>query len=295
MEKLKFWDAGGEVETIGSMDEIEGMMDLQTAYRVLLGCCYNHVKYKKLSKTISEIMDIKQHSIKCPPLEAAIKMDEADKALPIPEDIFCFLEKAYLDGIEVLGDKRCLFWLGRLYSQERYGHIDYPKAVKWFAAGAQAGDGKAEAMLGKFHLLGWGVRQNYELAFQYLTKWALISEKNAEEMYLLGDMFYEGCYVRKDPVQAYELYQKAWETEEAKFCIAGVQALLRLAEYELDCIGTKEACHQALACFQRAESDSYDYLLSHPQEAAICIRRAQEGQKRARRKLKKQLEQLSCL
>lgn len=292
MEKLTFWDEGGKVETIGSMDEIEGMMDTETAYRVLLGSCYSGVKYKELSKTIAELKDEKHHEIKCSPVEAAMKMDGADQNLPVPEDIFCFMEKAYMDGIDVIGDRRCFFLLGRLYSSERYGHIDYPKAAKWFAAGAQAGDGKSEAMLGKCHLLGWGVPKNYELAFQHLAKWALISGENTEAMYLLGDMFYEGLYVQQDLVQAYELYQKAWKADKAGYCIAGVQTLLRLADYELDSIGEKEACHYALACYQRAESDSYDYMLSHPKEATECILRAKEGQKAARRKLKKLISKL---
>lgn len=189
MEKLEFWDEGENVETIGSMDEIEGMMDTKTAYRALLGCCYNRAKYKGLSKTIAELKDEKHYEIKCSPLEAAMKMDRADQKLPVPEDIFCFLEKAYTDGFEVIGDRRCAFLLGKLYSSERYGHIDYPKAAKWFAAGAQVGDGEAEAMLGKCYLFGWGVPKNYEEAFQHLTKWALISNENAEALYLLGDMF----------------------------------------------------------------------------------------------------------
>ena len=71
MEKLEFWDEGGNVETIGSMDEIEGMMDTKTAYRALLGCCYNRAKYKGLSKTIAELKDEKHYEIKCSPLEAA--------------------------------------------------------------------------------------------------------------------------------------------------------------------------------------------------------------------------------
>lgn len=46
MEKLVFWDKGGMLETIGAMDEIEGMVDYKTTYRFLRGVCYNRKKYK---------------------------------------------------------------------------------------------------------------------------------------------------------------------------------------------------------------------------------------------------------
>lgn len=291
MEKLVFWDKGGMVESIGSMDEIEGMMDCKTAYRFLRGICYDQRKYKQLSKAIIKMMDEENLCIRDTPLSVARKLDITDTHLPVPEDIFLFIEKAYLDGHKYLKDRLCPFLLGMLYSDERYKHIDYPKAAKWFLAGAEAGEGKAEAMLGKCHLLGWGVPKNHELAFQYLAKWALICE-DTEAMYLLGDMFYEGLYVQKDPVQAYELYQKAWRAQDEDVDMAGVQALLRLADYKLDCIGEKEDCHYALACYQRAESDSYDYMLSHPKEAAECILHAKEGQNKARRKLKKLISKL---
>lgn len=287
MEKLTFWDAGGMFETIGSMDEIRGMMDPETAYRLLFGCCYDCKAHWELHTTIEKMMDEKTHSINCSPLEAAMRIDAAEKDLPIPEDIFCFLEKAYLDGVEQIKDDRCMFLLGRLYSQERYGHIDYQKAATWFAAAAEAGDGRAEQALGKLYLLGLGVPQDYPRAFQYLTKWALIDDYNAEALYLLGEMFRQGLYVEKDLVQAYELHQKSWEAEDACDCIAGVGALLRLADYKVDHIGEKQSCRHALVYYQRAESECYDYLLSHPQEAALCLERARSGQVKARKKLKK--------
>ena len=67
---------------------------------------------------------------------------------------------------------------------------------------------------------------------------------------------------------------------------------MRMADYKLDRMGEEEDCHYALSCYQRAESDSYDYMLSHPKEAEECILRAKEGQKKARRKLKKLISML---
>ena len=289
MEKLIFWEDSKMIETIGSMDEIQGMMDCQTAYRLLRGCCYSHTKYKNLSKKISEIMDHQKCCIPCTPFQAAIMMDQCDKALPVPADIFCFMEKAYQDAYALNTDPRAPFLLGRLYSEERYGHVDYAKAAMYFTEGAKDGDGKAEAMLGKCYLLGWGMPENYELAFQYLTKWALISEENTEALYLLGDMFYEGLYVHKDQVQAYELYQRAWDAEDAQATIGGVQALLRIADYEMKQIGEIKNFRYALTCYQRAETECYQYMLSCPNEATDCMQRAQEGQRVARRKLKNAL------
>lgn len=285
MEKLVFWDKGGMVETIGSMDEIEGMMDCETAYRILRGVCYDRKKYKWLSKVITEMIDEETLSVREAPLNVARKLDNTGMHLPVPEDIFLFIEKAYMDGYEYLNDKRCAFLLGNLYSNERYGHIDYPKAAKWFSVGAEAGDGEAEAMLGKCQLLGLGVPRNYEKAFQALVKWALISYDKAEALYLLGDMYYEGLYVKEDKVQAYELYQEAWNAEETDYSRVGVQALLRIADYRLNQIGDKEHCKFALNNYLRAETGLYDYLLSHPAEARAGIMKAQEGQRKAREAL----------
>ena len=286
MEKLTFMEGDKRIETFGNMDEIQGMMDCETAYRLLRGCCYRRTQYKNLSKKISEIMDHTQCSIGCTPLQAAMMMDQCDKTLPVPEDIFCFMEKAYKDAYELDIDRRAPFLLGRLYAEERYGHVDYSKAAEYFAEGAKDGDGIAEAMLGKCCLLGRGMPENYELAFQYLTKWALISDENTEALYLLGDMFCEGLYVRKDKVQAYELYHRAWDAEDAQLTIAGVQALLRIADYELKEIGEANSFQYALVHYQQAEAECYKYMLSYPNEAADCMQRAQEGQRAARRKLK---------
>ena len=285
MEKLVFWDKGGMVETLGSVDEIEGMMDCETAYRFLRGVCYDHKKYKKLSKTIEKMMDNECLCIRETPLEVAQRLDNADSHLPVLEDIFMFVEKVYLDGHEYLKDRRCAFLLGNLYSNERYGHINYPKAAKWFSIGAEAGDGEAEAMLGKCQLLGLGVPKNYEKAFQSLVKWALISNENAEALYLLGDMYYEGLYVEEDKIQAYELYQEAWNAVQADYSRTGAQALLRIADYRLNQIGDKENCKFALNNYLRAEAGLYDYLLSHPIEARAGILKAQEGQRKAREAL----------
>lgn len=287
MEKLVFWDKGGMVETIGSMNEIEGMMDCETAYRFLRGVCYDRKKYKRLSKVITKMMDEEKLCIRDTPLKVARELESANACLPVPEDIFHFIEKAYLDGYEYVKDRRCAFLLGNLYSNECYGHIDYPKAAKWFAIGAKAGDGEAEAMLGKCQLLGLGVPRNYEKAFQALVKWALISDNKAEALYMLGDMYYEELYVEEDKVQAYELYQEAWNAEETDYSRAGAQALLRIADYQLNQIGDKENCKFALNNYLRAEAGLYDYLLSHPIEARAGINKAQEGQCKARQAIEK--------
>lgn len=277
------------LEQLNGKDGTIWMMDHEIAYRVLQNACYSRGKYKETTAVIGRMMDHQNKCINIPPVEVARKLDDADAYLPVEEDIFLFLEKAYRDGYYQIRDDRCAFNLGKLYCEERYGHINYPKAAKWFLRGAKAGDGEAEAALGKCHLLGLGVPKNYEKAFHGLVKWALLDTDNTEALYLLGDMYLNGLYVEKDEVQAYVLYRKAWDRDNAQCCIAGAQALLRQADYLLMHMQEKEDCHLALVKYQRAESDFYDYLLSHPLEAQEGLRRAKAGVELARQKLEAEI------
>lgn len=284
MENLTFWNDGGMVQSIGSIEEIRGHMDEHLAYRVLLGVCYRRDEYDETNGVCYEIMDEKHHRIRCTPLEAADKLDRADVHLPMQEDIFRFVEKAYRDHFALTEDRWSAFRLGCLYSQERYGHIDYPKAAKFFTVSADAGAGEAEAMLGKLYLLGLGVPKNYEKAFHYLTKWALLETENTEALCLLGDMYRLGLYVEKDMEQAREIYCRAWHRDAGER-IVSPQLCLRLAEYEMIEEGKPADPQWALRYYQRAECDFYTYLRSHPREAGDGLRQARAGQEAARQKL----------
>lgn len=287
MEKHIFWIGDKQVESIGSMDEIEGMMECETAYRVLLGASYSRKRYPQISRICSDIMDDSTCRISCSPLSAANKFDAADADQPVPEDIFRFMEKAYLDGYALTDPRWCAFQLGRLYSEERYNHIHDEEAFRWFSRSAEAGSGEAEAKQGKCYLLGRGVERDYEKAFQALAKWAFICDENTEALCLLGDMYRYGLYVAQDTVQAYSMYNRGWQGDYSDSCIAGAQIKLRIAEYRMNKIGKKKDLRMALTLYQQAESEFYDYLLSHPREAKAGIDYAKAGQRKARRKLKK--------
>ena len=289
MVKQRFFVGKHVVESIGSMEEIEGMMDYEIAYRVLLGACYPRTEYKEISAVCSEIMDSDEPRISCTPLEAADRLNKASPDLPLPEDIFLFLEKAYLDGYALLKSRGTAFQLGRLYSEERYNHIDDPKAAFWFERSAEAGSGEAEFRLGKCCLLGRGVPRDYEKAFHRIVKWALMEDQNTEALYLLGDMYRDGLYVAKDKFLANDLYLRALNLRDYDSGIAFAQVQLRVADFYMNEIGGKYGYGSALALYQEAECGFFSYLRSHPQEAQAGIVAARAGQTRARKKYKKAL------
>lgn len=285
MEKLRFWEGAELIESIASMDEIKGMMCPDDAYRVLLGVCVPAQAYSETSKIRSEIMDSGEHSILCTPLEAADRLIAADAHLPMQEDVFLFVEKAYLDGYANIDPRWCAFQLGRLYSEERYGHIDDSEAFLWFERSSKWNMGIADGMLGKCYLLGRGTPQNYEKAYKLLTKYALFDTEWAEPLLLLGHMYRDGLYVEKDEVQALDLYREIVRHREFQDQIAYPQALVGVADYQMDRIGDRESVHLALSYYQQAECEFYDYLLSHPTQAQSGIDYAKRRQNRCRQKL----------
>lgn len=268
-------------------EELEPMMDHEMSYEILKNALYPRAKYVETGRTIHRILDEKGKCLNIPPVDAAEQLDLADEYLLMPEDIFRFVEKAYRDGYYQLRKHRCAFWLGRLYSEERYGHLDYAEAARWFERGARALDGEAEARLGKCFYLGLGVPVDYQKAYHCLVKWALIEGYGcAEALYLLGDMYFHGHYVDRDEVQAYELYQRAERMCDYSARSFSADVYLRLADYNLNRIDTEESCRKALSYFQYAEEDLYKQRRFHHQNIEQRLEWAMAGQEKARRRLR---------
>ena len=284
---------------LDALFESEEFMDVEKAFAVVCEAIHPlletrmYVKYEETVDVLSKAKDIRNMIINKPPIELATELLDADTEMPMPELVFRFVEKAYRDWYNMFLDGRtypyrCGLVLGDLYSEERFGHIDYRKAVEWYERGAEVGDGLAEAKLGRCYYYGLGVPQDYEKAYHLMVKWALIQGKgSAEALYLLGDMYYNGYYVTKDKVQAYELYRKAEELLGDYF-EAGTapEVYLRIADYNMREIGDKEGCSEALSYYQKAEQKAYRDRQVWYMDDSRLLDRAEKGQTKARRKLK---------
>ena len=268
------------------LSEIEPFMDHEESYHILKNVQIALSEYIETWRVIQALIDDKNQCIKVPPLDAARNLDKVDTHLPMPDSIFRFVEKAYRDGYYQINKHRCAFYLGRLYSEERYGHVDFEKATAWFARGAKALDGEAEAKLGKCYYLGLGLPVDYKKAFHYLVKWALIEgRRSAEAMYLLGDMYFHGHYVEKDEVQAYDLYRRAEELLYDENNAFAAEIYLRIADYNLNQICTEESCYTALKYYQYSEISSYERRKKWYKDIAVLLDKAVAGESLTRKRI----------
>ena len=76
-----------------------------------------------------------------------------------------------------------------------------------YEAAMKAGNVDAMGGLGTSYHIGRGIPQNYQRAFELLTKAADLNDPNA--MISLGAMYADGHFVQKDPGKAQALYDKA--------------------------------------------------------------------------------------
>lgn len=180
-----------------------------------------------------------------------LQLDEADKDQIMSEDILWFMEKAYYDAANCIDDK---YWfsLASLYYYDRYGHVDFAKAVEYLEKAVETGDGRAEVLLGKCYLNGEGVPQDYEKAFHLLEKGALL-DFSGEAIYLLGDMYLNGWYVKQDKPQAYQMYLRTMNILDYRD-LTCADVYLRLAAYELNEIPKRSSIKKALRYHQESES-----------------------------------------
>lgn len=270
--------------------DLENFMDQQIAYVFLSKALYNFSKCKNTNQIMNRILNRENEELNCSPIKAAEELDKADTDQIMSDDIFWFLEKAYYDAAQCI-DLKYWFSLARIYYYDRYGHVDFEKAVFFLEKAVASVDGRAEVLLGKCYLLGEGVEQNYEKAFQLLLKGALL-DYSGEAVYLLGDMYLNGWYVEQDKPQAYQMYLRAHALLADSGGWLEADCMYRLAEYELHEIGTYYDVKSALYYYQRAELVYYDQMTHHIRGAEAGLHRCVQGQAEARAKLMELIEKM---
>lgn len=263
--------------------DYEPFMDCDEAYHFLSTALYDFEKCKETNRIICQRLDHSKEALSCPPIKAAEELEAADKEQLMSDDIFRFIEKAYYDAANCIDDK---YWfaLAKLYYDDRYAHVDFEKAVFCLQTAVEHGDGHAEVLLGKCYLYEEGVQQDYDKAFHLLVKGALLDFSGAS-VYLLGDMYLNGWYVRQDKPQAYQMYLRALDILEYQNPPMCADVYLRLADYELQEIGNLSSAKKSLRYYQESENQFYEQLRLHIRGAETGINQAKQGQQVARDKI----------
>lgn len=151
-------------------------------------------------------MDDENREITASPVEVARELMQADKHHLMDDDIFYFIDKALRDAYYQLQDPMASYELGCLYYYERYNHVNYKKAFKYFSKEINIGD--SNVLVGECYFYGRGVEQSYKDAYFNLVKSAL-TDDSAHALYLLGDMYLNGYFVEQDIPEAKDLYWHA--------------------------------------------------------------------------------------
>jgi TPR repeat protein len=106
-----------------------------------------------------------------------------------------------------MGDATAQAELGDVFSDQKFGHVDFPQAVIWYRKAAEQGQREGQFGLGLHYLLGKGVPQDKAEAQRWLTPAADRGHPYAQ--LLLGRMFEQGDGVAPDAVAAAHYYELA--------------------------------------------------------------------------------------
>lgn len=105
------------------------------------------------------------------------------------------------------GDARAQTMIGSLYSYGRGVPQSYPKAEEWFRKAAEQGFAPGEYALGMFYRVGATGNRDDEAAFVWLKKAA--DQDSPEAQFEVGHMYREGVGVSPDPAKAADYEARA--------------------------------------------------------------------------------------
>lgn len=240
--------------------EIEPFMDLHKSFLRLVNALYPRAKCIETAMIIEKYCDEEPQQVTIPPKKIARELMKADIHQLMSDDIFYFIDKALRDAYYQIDEPYASYELGCLYYYERFNHINYDKAFKYF--NKEESIGESNTMLGVCYFYGQGCKQNYELAYHNLVKSAL-SGKSAQALYLLGDMYLNGYYVKNDRLEANELYEKAMEvSQEVETSIfVAAEIFYRRGNDYISRNNTMEELKEALIAYNLAETIYIEAIL----------------------------------
>ena len=112
------------------------------------------------------------------------------------------------------GDRRAQFLLGQIHSEGRGVTIDAVEGLHWYRLAAHAGDSLAMNMVGRFHELGWGTDVDESLAAAWYRKAA--GSGHDWGMYNYANLLATGRGVAENRAKALCLYREAANLGHAK-------------------------------------------------------------------------------
>ncbi|BDU39211.1 hypothetical protein [Vibrio nigripulchritudo] len=113
--------------------------------------------------------------------------------------------------------------LGLMYLYGEGTEQNEVESLKWFSKSANQGNKYGQYNLARSYFYGWGIGKNYSQAFN----WASRAKDHSGAINLLGMLHEEGKGVSKNLIQAFQLYQKAANLDNA----SGMFNLGRMYQY----------------------------------------------------------------
>ena len=224
------------------------------------------------------------------PYEIAGSLLDCDRPAPLPETLRNLIEELLLCAYKE-GNADAMNDLGsQYYDGSRGFKQDFTQAVTCYHLAAMKGSRQAQENLGYCYYYGRNMPVSYKKAFHYFALGAF--DGHIVSLYKIGDMYANGYYVQKNPVEAFHIYSHCLDimTDEMAPRCAG-PIFLRVGNALLNGEGTKEDAKGALICFQKAESFLYDMVAGGDVMYKKSLQAAVEGQAKAREKLRETLPQ----
>lgn len=140
---------------------------------------------------------------------------------------------------------------------QAYRQGDYAKAEKFYQQSADLGNPQAACNLGYIYAYGRTGDRDNEKAFYYFNLASI--DGNANASYKVGDAYYWGNFVKRQPVMAYRYYQQA----ESQLSYDGSDDDIRsdiyywLAFCWYKGLGTQKDLFEALSYINVAQTYSY--------------------------------------
>ena len=209
---------------------------------------------------------------------------ERDKPDPLPRVLRDFIVELFSVAYEN-GNGDAMNDIGAQYYDGNRGfEQDFTKAVYCYKLAAEKGSRQAQENLGYCYYYGRNMPVDYEKAFHYFALGAF--DGHLISLYKIGDMYKNGYYVEKNPIEAFNIYSRCLDTmtdEAAPLCAGPV--FLRVGNALLHGEGVEEDPKRALVCFQKAEVFLYDMVADGQYMYKKSLQAAIDGQAQARAKL----------
>lgn len=235
--------------------------------------CYQHISNLMMDENTA-----------CSAYELANELLLLDRPKELPGFLIDFIRELFE---EAAGNGNCDSWndLGaQYYDGSRGFEQDFAKALKYYQMAAELGSRQAQENLGYCYYYGRSVPVDYEKAFHYFALGAF--DGHLISLYKIGDMYRNGYYVKKNEIEAFNIYMHCVDTmtEEAEPFVAG-PVYLRLGDMSLHGLGTERNPLNALVAYQKAEWFLYQMVQNDQPMYRKSLEKAIVGQENARKVL----------